>query len=174
MNTTKKSSLLLFVGILSFSSCMSPLADLSNEDKATGKEVQAKFDEYWKKLENQDLSNIQDFYSESDKFRWTIGRGINSIQTKNDFSNANDLEEFVQTNYGSNSLITMKMTCPKSVRVTDESHARIFMTYKQSMQDLNGIKTNYQGHFMIDMQKEEGEWKFLYGDDQRIQLSDDL
>jgi len=171
MNTAKKQFLLLVILILSFSACMNPLYDLSNEEKEIGREVKIKFDEYLNKLEHQDLTNIQEFYSESEKFRWTEGRGINTIQTENDFDSATDLAKFINGNYDENALTTIKITCPKSVKVTDESHARVFMSYKQVMKDANGIKTKYQGHLMIDMQKEDGEWKFLFGDDQRIELN---
>ena len=67
-------------------------------------------------------------------------------------------------------MTTIKITCPKSVRVTDEFHAMIFMSYKQLKKNTEGLKTKYQGVFVIHMQKEGEEWKFLYGDDQRSEL----
>jgi hypothetical protein len=152
---------------------MNSMGDLSKDEKETGKAVKARFDEYLAKLENQDLTNIKDFYSNSENFKWTEERGINSIQSKNEFASADDLVEYVLNNYTSSALNTIKMTCPKTVRVTDESHAMVFMSYKQLKKDAKGVKTKYQGHFLIHMLKEGNEWKFLTGDDQRVELDPD-
>ncbi len=173
MKATNKLFLLLLASVLSFTSCMSPLGDLNNAEKKIGREAKAKFDEYRNKLENHDLANIQDFYSESENFKWIVRRGIDSIQVENEFSSAGDLAKFVQTNYAGNELTTIKTIYPKSVHVKDESHVMVFMSYEQLMKDSKGVKTKYFGNFLIHMQKEDGEWKFVTGDDQRVEIIQD-
>lgn len=145
----------MFIAILGLWACPSPPQEVLADADSTKVAVQEVFDQYITQLKEQNLSNLDRFFSDDARFYWVED---GQIQYPSPESLIASLSHFLP------SLERIDLQVSKSkVDVLGGETALLYAEYTQSVRMKNGLSLEMEGAFSIVLIREAGNWKFLVG-----------
>lgn len=145
---------LLITVLLGFSSCEN-WAGVTLDKVGLTNEIEERFSAFVNHMNKLDAEELKDFYSNDDRFYWVED---GQIQYENKSTLAASLDGLV----GMLSSSDMKVLGTR-VEVISESSAMLFAEYEQAMTMTSGGGFDINGAMTVQLQKEEGIWRFLIG-----------
>lgn len=150
-----KIKICFFVLCLGLGACpMAPSQAPLDLDEAKA-DVQAVFEQYIAQLNEQDLSNLERFFSEDARFYWVED---GQIQYPSREALIASLGNFLPTLEG----LDLQISRSK-IDILDPETALLYAEYQQVTRLQNGTRMDWQGAFSILLRRESGTWRFLIG-----------
>ncbi len=130
-------------------------SNVSLEKQALAEEISTRFDAFVNHMNALEAEELKDFYSDDPRFYWVED---GQVQYANKVTLVASLDGLVDMLASSD----MKVLKTK-VDVLSESSAMLYAAYEQAMTMTAGGGFDINGAMTVQLQKEEGIWRFLIG-----------